>query len=191
MEDKRRRGFFGLLRADAYYKNMAEVPWECYASKGVKLVLVDIDNTLAVHGLSDSTDYAKNQIDRIKAADLKPVLLSNALAERAQAFADSFDMDVIGQANKPSTAGIDQARERYSLEHQEIVLIGDQLFTDIMAGRRGNILTMRVDPLHNKEPWYILLKRMGERLLRRPLGYDKHYDEICRPGDPLMKESET
>ena len=183
--DEKRGGIRGMLQADAYYPGPADLPWELYASAGVKLALIDIDNTLAVHGLADSTDFARVQIARIRDAGLNPVLLSNAMADRAQSFADSFGMEVIGQANKPSTSGIDRAREQYGMEKHEVVMVGDQLFTDVMAGCRAGVWTVRVDPIDTDEPWWILLKRFGERLLRRPLGYTKHYDNIT---DRLQRE---
>lgn len=178
-----------MLQADAYYSGLAGIPWDLYAAAGIRLALIDIDNTLAVHGLADSPEFARVQIGRIRAAGLEPVLLSNALADRAQSFADSFGMDVIGQANKPSTSGIDRARDRYGMEKHQVVMVGDQLFTDVMAGCRAGVWTVWVDPIDTNEPWWIRLKRLGERILRRPLGYDKHYDNITDRQDS-MKESD-
>ena len=176
--ESRQKGLKRWLRADAYYPSLAAIPWSAYRAQGIKLVLLDIDNTLSVHGRDESPDAAREQVERIRAAALEPVLLSNALADRAQAFAGTLGLDVIGQANKPSTHGIDVARERYGRSAEEIVLVGDQLFTDIWAGKRAGVWTVRVDPIDPQEPWWILLKRVGERLLRKTLGYDKHYDQI-------------
>ena len=46
------------------------------------------------------------------------------------------------------------------------VMVGDQVFTDVIAGNRAGVRTFMVEKLHKKEIWYVLLKRPFEKLVR-------------------------
>ena len=45
-------------------------------------------------------------------------------------------------------------------------MIGDQIFTDVMAGRFAGVYTIMVEKYDKKEIWYIVLKRGFERIVR-------------------------
>lgn len=167
-------------RADAYYKSVREVPLEAYFDKGFKLLLVDIDNTLAVHGLSESQDFAKEQLARFRQIGFKVIVLSNARLPRAKSFASSLDplLEVFGDARKPSTKGIDEAILSTSFSRDETLFLGDQVFTDVWAGKRAKIKMVLVDPISYDEPWYIKLKRIGERIIKKWHQTEEYYDTI-------------
>ena len=46
------------------------------------------------------------------------------------------------------------------------LMVGDQVFTDVIAGNRSGVRTFMVEKLHKKEIWYVLLKRPFEKLVR-------------------------
>ena len=45
-------------------------------------------------------------------------------------------------------------------------MIGDQVFTDVMAGRLAPVYTILVEKYSPKEIWYVVLKRPFEKLVR-------------------------
>lgn len=166
---------------DAYYKSLEEVPLDKFTRQGFRLALLDIDNTLAIHGSHESKAYASAQIERFREAGMIPYILSNALRERAASFGDSLkasDVITIGEANKPGTKGIYEAIERAGVSKEETLLFGDQLFTDIWAGKRAGVKTVLLDRLSPKEPWYIWLKRRGESIVKKVKGINSYFDNI-------------
>lgn len=165
---------------DAYYKSLAEVPLDELYKKGYRLALLDIDNTLAIHGSRDSKGYAIEQVERFKAAGFRPYILSNALQKRAESFGNTLSDDVvtIGAAGKPGTKGIEEALSHSGCKKEETLLFGDQLFTDIWAGRRAGVKSVLLDRLGPKEPWYIWLKRRLETLVKALTGVRGYYDHL-------------
>lgn len=165
---------------DAYYKNLEAVPLEELYKKGYRLALLDIDNTLAVHGSRESKTYADRQVERFREAGIVPYVLSNALQERAESFGNSLRGHVvtIGAAGKPGTKGIEEAIRRAGVKREETLLFGDQLFTDIWAGKRAGIKTVLLDRLGPKEPWYIWLKRRGESIVKALCRIREYYDHL-------------
>lgn len=169
---------FEQWNPDAYYPNLAAVPARDLYAKGFRLVLLDIDNTLQKHGKHEPEPEAREQIDRFREAGFTVYILSNALPERAQNFGRTLPVPVIGKAGKPGTKGVLQALTDASASPEETLLIGDQLFTDIWSGTRAGVKTILVDPISRKEPWYIKLKRLGERFVKKKLGIKGYYDKL-------------
>ncbi len=166
---------------DAYYKNLAAVPAGALYEKGYRLALLDIDNTLALHGSRESKTYAEEQIRRFEAAGFKVYILSNAKQERAESFGKSLqtkNVVTIGGAGKPGTKGIEEALRQSGCTKDETLLFGDQLFTDIWAGRKAGVKTVLLDRLGPREPWYIWLKRRGETLAKKMAGIKGYFDRI-------------
>jgi predicted HAD superfamily phosphohydrolase YqeG len=46
------------------------------------------------------------------------------------------------------------------------VMVGDQVFTDVIAGRLAPVYTIMVEKYSSKEIWYVVLKRPFEKLVR-------------------------
>ncbi|MDI9471270.1 MAG: HAD family hydrolase [Bacillota bacterium] len=166
-----------FFRPAAIYPSLAAVDWNRMAARGYSLLLLDIDNTLMPHGRHSKTEAAGRELERIRKAGLKPVLLSNAREERARSVGASLGADVIGNAGKPSARGIRRALAQYRLPPERVIAVGDQVFTDLLAARSARVPFILVDPINPKEPFYIRLKRLGERLIGRP-GLAQYYDEL-------------
>ena len=48
---------------------------------------------------------------------------------------------------------------------ENTVLIGDQIFTDVYAGKRAGLLTVMVDPIEAKETPFFGVKRRLEKIV--------------------------
>ncbi len=164
----------------AYYPDIAGINWKNIYDLGYRLILIDVDNTLIPHGQSDKTDYSQTVLSTIQETGLKVSLLSNARASRAEAVGLALNVPAEGMANKPGPGGILRAAKKFDIPLERTILVGDQYFTDMLAGRNAGIKTILVDPLDPKEPWYIRLKRWQERRMYKRSGRSTHYDELPR-----------
>jgi HAD superfamily phosphatase (TIGR01668 family) len=175
-----KRKIFKQWLPDAYYPAVKSIPLDKYYELGFRLILLDIDNTLAIHGSHESQSYAKENLDYMRSLGFRVIVLSNALEERARRFGHSLDPDleVLGDARKPSAKGVYRALELTGLNKDQTLLIGDQLFTDVWCGTRAGVSVVLVDRLTSKEPWYIYLKRVGEIIVKGLSGMKQHYDTI-------------
>ena len=70
------------------------------------------------------------------------------------------------RASKPSVKGFKKVCESFpDISKKEILMIGDQLFTDVFGGNRYNINTLLVKRISKKEMWISKIKRPIERLI--------------------------
>ena len=102
----------------------------------------------------------------IEEKGIKCCLVSNAKSGRSAKIAEMLGIPVVTYANKPGTSGIFRAIELMKTTPAKSVMVGDQVFTDVIAGNRAGVRTFMVEKLHKKEIWYVLLKRPFEKLVR-------------------------
>ncbi len=156
------------LKPDRIYPSIEQIDFRSLRAQGIRLVLLDIDNTLVRHGSHQPDAYARRAVESIQNAGLVPVIVSNAKPSRARTFAAGLGIDCIDRANKPATTGLLRACRQAGIDPSAAAMIGDQLFTDILAARRARVLAILVQPLDPREIWNVAFKRWFEApFLRR------------------------
>lgn len=143
------------------------IDYKQLAAQGFRIALVDIDNTLALHGSHVCDLEAAAIIRKIREAGLIPVVASNAPVERARAYADSLQVDFIAKAKKPAPQAICLDLDKRSCRPQDAIMIGDQLLTDVWSARRAGIPVILTEKRSKEELVTIRLKRILEWMLIR------------------------
>ena len=148
----------------------------------ISAIFFDFDNTVAGFG-EEIKDPERKVLERLGEAGIKPFVVTNAHASRINTIRDNLtgliDPDNIINpecctdtrissimAEKPSSQMIEYALARYSLEASQVLLIGDRIFNDIIAGNRAGIRTALVPPLGREHAAVECLQRPVESLLR-------------------------
>lgn len=130
---------------------------------GIKAVLVDLDNTLIAWNNPDGTPELRAWLDEMTTADIPVVVVSNNKHARVKRAVEKFGVDFVSRAMKPFTKGINQAIDRYGFNREEVVMVGDQLMTDIRASHRAGIRSILVKPLVTSDAWNTKFNRTRER----------------------------
>ena len=133
---------------------------------GIRAVLVDLDNTLIAWNNPDGTPELRAWLDEMTEADIPVVVVSNNKYERAVA---NFHVDFVSRAMKPFTKGINEAIERYHFNRDEVVMVGDQLMTDIRASHRAGIRSILVKPLVEHDSIKTQINRARERRVMKQM----------------------
>lgn len=146
---------------------------------GRSYLILDVDNTIAPCGAgADMVDGVAEHLDRARASGaLQDVcLVSNVFAGRAkrrrvERFAQRLRahcvMPGIFQL-KPHPAPFLEALGRMGATAMQTVVVGDQMFTDVLGGNRLQMLTVYVHPL-GPDHWttWLTMRRVRERRLLR------------------------
>lgn len=130
---------------------------------GIRAVLVDLDNTLIAWDHPEGTPELQEWLDAMTEADMPVVVVSNNSHDRVQRAVEHFHVDFVARAMKPFTRGIDKAIDRYGFDRSEVVMVGDQLMTDIRAAHRAGIRSILVKPLVTSDAWNTRFNRWRER----------------------------
>ncbi|NLO34806.1 MAG: YqeG family HAD IIIA-type phosphatase [Clostridiaceae bacterium] len=153
------------LKPDTYCANLDDLDFPAFFEDGYRLVLLDVDNTLARHGSFAADEYARRAIDRAQQAGLACRIVSNAGKKRIHAYAATLGLPYVAWARKPSTRGIREACRIESIEPEATIMIGDQILTDIVSAHRAGCLAVLVRPRYNQEALHVRLKRFFERIV--------------------------
>ena len=141
-----------------------EIDWEQWKRKGIRGVLFDIDNTLVPHGApADSRAIAL--FEKLHALGFQTCLLSNNKEPRVTSFADQVHSPYIYKAGKPGVKNYNRSVQEMGLCKEEVLFVGDQLFTDVYGANRAGIYGILVKPINPKEEIQIVLKRYLEAVV--------------------------
>lgn len=160
-----------FLYPDAYLGSIYGLTPEGLKKKGIRGLILDIDNTLVPTFTKDADTRVRNFIDNMKKNGIKVAIVSNARQERVEQFCRNLDVDYFYKALKPFRKGYLQAMKTMGLKPSEVAIAGDQLFTDILGGNLLGMRTILVKPIDSNEPVTIRIKR----LLEKPFLAGKRY----------------
>ena len=140
----------------------------------LKGLVLDVDETLVSWR---KHDLSSELLDWV--AEIRPVtdlwLVSNNLSQsRISAIASSLNLPYIFGAGKPSRRKLRQAVQAMEHPIEQIGMVGDRLFTDVLAGNRLGMFTILVEPII--EPKYngLMSIRNFEVWLSQKLGVTLH-----------------
>ena len=74
-------------------------------------------------------------------------------------------MRVVHHAMKPAPFAVRRALSLVGVAPEQAVLVGDQVFTDVMAGNLAGVRTILVDPQSTRDLWYTHIFRVFERAI--------------------------
>jgi HAD superfamily phosphatase (TIGR01668 family) len=159
---------FNSFKPNIILKSALRIDTSFLREHSVMLLLLDIDNTLVMHG-QGATQEVIDWINSIR-EQVKICFISNNSQERVDMFNADIKLDAIAKSGKPDKNLYLRLAEKYQVPLQNICVIGDQLFTDIWGGNRAGIMTVFSTPIGGKEPVQISFKRFFERILFRLWG---------------------
>ncbi|MBC8138650.1 MAG: YqeG family HAD IIIA-type phosphatase [Fibrella sp.] len=143
-----------LLTPSLLVRHVTEVPATVFTERGIRAVVTDLDNTLLPwHGDGDAAPEVLAWLAGLRDAGIGVCLASNTQRlTRLARLAKGWNIaHVPRSANKPGTAGILHGLSLLGARQEESAMIGDQLFTDILAGNRLGMFTVLVNPISKQE----------------------------------------
>ena len=148
-----------------YVKDIRKIKIELLNKNNIKGLILDVDNTLI--------DYYKNFLEGteqwcedLKKQGIKMCILSNSnKKEKVQSVAQKLDIPYIFFGTKPLKRGFKKAKAILQLPSENIAVVGDQIFTDIIGANRCKMFSILVDPINQKDIWITRLKRPIEEYI--------------------------
>ena len=131
-----------------FYERVLDIRPEELTRRGITLLLADLDNTLVSYKTPLPTEELRLWREKLAAGGVELFLLSNSRKPgRPKRFADALGIRFIGHAGKPKRGGYEKAMEQTGRTAAQTAIVGDQIFTDILGGRRSGITTLLVRPI--------------------------------------------
>ena len=152
--------FENYLLPDKYFDSFDKITTDELSSTGVRLVICDVDNTLAPYEMAKPDERIIKWIKSIQEANICIVLISNNKDERLSLFNEDLKLRVYKNANKPSRKAFFAAMNEFNCDVNNTLVIGDQLLTDVLAAKRVGCKAYLVPPIKDKKTMLFRLKRI-------------------------------
>lgn len=114
---------------------------------GIHAVLIDLDNTLIAWNELEATKNSIAWMKQMKEAGIPVMILSNNSDERIQKVAEILDVEYVGRSWKPTVRAFKIAEKKLQIPVGEMVMVGDQLITDILGANRYGLRSILVKPI--------------------------------------------
>lgn len=154
-----------LLFPKMYCKGVPYINLDDLICNNIKGIAIDVDNTLIDYKKIVSEDI-KKWIELVKQAGFKICILSNSNKKsKVEGVAKTLNLEYIMFAQKPMKKGFKKAMKLLDLPAENIAVIGDQVFTDVIGANRMKMFSIYVEPINQKEYWYTKWKRPIEAII--------------------------
>ncbi len=142
-----------LLTPDIIVRHVGEMMAEDLQRRGIRAVISDLDNTLVEYHGENVAKETDAWLASLRLAGIGVCIASNTRRlPRLASVAKTLEVHFVpGNAAKPRTTGLRRALALLNASPEETAMIGDQLFTDILAGNRLGLLTILVNPISKRE----------------------------------------
>ena len=153
-----------------YYAKVEEITIQELIKNKIKLLILDVDNTL-IDYYKNLSDSVINWSKEMKGQGIKLYILSNTNdEEKVKKVAQKLDIPYKHFAMKPLKKGFKNIQKATNIKPENIAVVGDQIFTDVLGGNRSNMFTILVDPIDNKKDyWYTAWKRPIENKIKNKI----------------------
>jgi HAD superfamily phosphatase (TIGR01668 family) len=158
------------LIPDLYVDSVYDIDLDQMQARGVKGIITDLDNTLVRWDEPEATPKLIEWLDHVRdTRGIKVCIVSNNNNHRVERFAKPLNIPWVAKARKPKRSPFVRALDVLGTKREETVVIGDQMFTDVLGGNRMGLYTILVVPIADKEYIGTKVLRMMERIALRIL----------------------
>ena len=110
-------------------------------------------------------------LSNLKQNNIKLYIVSNSNhKEKVENTAKTLDIPYTYFAKKPLKGGLNKAKKNMELQSEQIAVVGDQIFTDVIGANIAKIFSIVVKPINEKDIWVTKIKRPIEnRIIQKYL----------------------
>lgn len=156
-----------ILYPKMHFNKVEQITIKFLQEKQIKALILDVDNTLIDYHRKMEESVVQWAKD-IKKQGIKLYILSNTNhKEKVEEVAKKLEVPYQNLAKKPFKTGFLKVQRELAENAENIGVVGDQIFTDIIGGNRCHMFTILVEPINQKDFWYTAWKRPIENKIKQ------------------------
>ena len=159
------------LVPDFRFERFSDATVEFLKEQGIEGLLLDIDNTLEPYENPRPGKEVLAWFSSLEAAGIKCAFISNNGRERVELFNKNLGYTAFYNSKKPFKKNLILALSAIGVSKERAAIMGDQVFTDVWAGRNAGIRTILLPPIKDKTDLFTKFKRLLEKPFLKK--YDK------------------
>ena len=164
-----------MIYPNDYFEKIDKITIEYLKKNDIKALILDMDNTL-INRNSEMPENVLKWAKEIRGQGVKLIIASNSNRKnKLDKISNLLGIEYILFAKKPLKSGLMKAVKLLGENVNNIAVVGDQIFTDIIGGNRCKMYTILVDAIEEKDFWYTAWKRPIENKIKEKI--EKHKNE--------------
>ncbi|MDQ0299784.1 HAD superfamily phosphatase (TIGR01668 family) [Salibacterium salarium] len=154
---------FKYFVPNEYLPSVYDLNLEDLTKRNIKGIITDLDNTLVEWDRPEATPELLDWMYFVKQQGFQVTIVSNNNKERVSTFSEPTGIQFIHSAKKPMGKAFRKACKNMGLKKSEVVVMGDQVLTDVVGGNRAGFYTVLVVPVGKGDGFFTKLNRKVER----------------------------
>ncbi len=158
-----------LFTPTFYAQNIFEITIDFYKKNNIKVVLLDLDNTLDSYKAKTPSERTINYIKLLKENNIRPIITSNNSGKRVSEYSNALNVEYLSSVFKPFKHRLLKKLNELNINKDDCLLIGDQLLTDIRCGNACKIKTILTEKIVKEDQPTTHINRIFDKPLRARL----------------------
>jgi HAD superfamily phosphatase (TIGR01668 family) len=136
-----------ILQPQYYVDKIWNIKASTLKKMGITAVLADLDNTLVAWNKPEGGQEFFDWNETLKKEGIKLVVVSNNTTGRVSKAVKPLGLPFESWSLKPLPRGIKKTLRDYKLNKNEVIMVGDQIMTDIIAANLAEVSGVLVKPI--------------------------------------------
>ena len=154
------------FRPDYYSQNIFDVDVSFFVKRGYKCVLCDLDNTLDAFDELNPSLRVRQFKEKLDKANIKLCIVSNNRASIKSIYCERLGVEGLFSCRKPFAKKINEFITKLNFKKSEVILVGDQLLTDVRCAKNVGIKVILTEPITKKDQWTTKFNRLIDKPIR-------------------------
>lgn len=151
------------LIPDIILGSYADLTVSFLKERDIRALVLDVDNTLIPYEETEPPAAVRAWLEELKAAGISVAFVSNNHRPRLETFNATLGYPAYAHGCKPLCGKIKKALRAMGADPAHTANMGDQIFTDVLAGKRMGFYTILVPPIKDKRDIFTRFKRWLEK----------------------------
>ena len=167
-----------ILYPNVHLKSVLEITIEFLHKNQINALILDVDNTLIDYD-RNMPDGTVEWVEQLKNNGIKFYIVSNTNnKDKVEQVSQKLKIKYNYFAKKPLKTGLLKAQKELQEKPENVAVVGDQIFTDVLGGNRCKMFTILIEPIAEKDIWLTKVKRPIEIFIKK-----KYFKKINKGGD--------
>ena len=150
-----------MISPNEWREGILDIDYDFLIEHGFEVFVFDFDNTLAPWR---STDVPEEHLDLLRDLKKRSLVL---IASNGRPRDVDLGVEVIWRSYKPFGFKVKRRLREMGVDFKRVVVIGDQLFTDVLFGNSIGAYTIKVQPISEEEALFTKFNRLLEKIFSK------------------------
>lgn len=135
----------------------------------IRAIFLDMDNTLSIPKTYEPIDGVERTLKILEQSGIKCIIISNNYKRNVKPLADKLGLPFVSMSMKPFGRGFFVAKRLMGEKYKNILVVGDQIFTDVLGANLFGMKSILLNPVTLNEPTTVRFKRKIEEKIRKKI----------------------